>query len=151
MASRRASPASTMPAASCRWSSACKTACRRTIADLRFRSRMASDIAMFDAPALHGPLLAELEAAAAAVFRHGRFILGPEVAELETRLANYVGVRHCITCGSGTTALIMALMALGIGPGDEVILPAFTFAAPIEAVLLLGAIPVLADIEAGTH
>ncbi|HMB55780.1 MAG TPA: DegT/DnrJ/EryC1/StrS family aminotransferase [Arenimonas sp.] len=112
---------------------------------------MASDIAMFDAPALHGPLLAELEAAAAAVFRHGRFILGPEVAELETRLADYVGVRHCITCGSGTTALIMALMALGIGSGDEVILPAFTFAAPIEVVLLLGATPVLADIEAGTH
>lgn len=112
---------------------------------------MSSDIAMFDAAALHQPLLAELDAAMATVLRHGRFIQGPEVNELEERLADYVGLPYCITCASGTTALVMALMALGVGPGDEVILPALTFAAPIEAVLLLGAMPVLADIEPGTH
>lgn len=112
---------------------------------------MSSDIAMFDAAALHLPLREELEVALARVVGHGHFIQGPEVEELEARLAQYVGVPHCITCSSGTTALVMALMVLGVGPGDEIILPAFTFAAPLEAVLLLGATPVLADIEPGWH
>jgi UDP-2-acetamido-2-deoxy-ribo-hexuluronate aminotransferase len=112
---------------------------------------MPAEVAMFDAAAVHAPLQQELQAACERVLRHGRFILGPEVAQLESELAGAVGVEHCITCSSGTMALQMALMALGIGPGDEVILPTFTFAAPIEAVLLLGATPVLADIEPGTH
>lgn len=85
------------------------------------------------------------------VFEHGQFVMGPEVSELEERLAEDVGVFFAMTCSSGTTALQMALMALGIGPGDEVILPAFTFAAPLEAVLLLGARPMLADIDPITY
>ncbi|MES2877611.1 MAG: DegT/DnrJ/EryC1/StrS family aminotransferase [Pseudomonadota bacterium] len=85
------------------------------------------------------------------VFEHGQFIMGPEVIELEQRLAEDVGVSFAMTCSSGTTALQMALMAIGIGPGDEVILPAFTFAAPLEVVLLLGARPILADIDPITY
>lgn len=93
----------------------------------------------------------DVSARIARVFEHGQFVMGPEVSELERCLADDVGVGFAITCSSGTTALQMALMALGIGPGDEVILPAFTFAAPLEAVLLLGAKPVLADIDPITY
>ncbi|GAB3349023.1 DegT/DnrJ/EryC1/StrS family aminotransferase [Lysobacter tyrosinilyticus] len=110
---------------------------------------MSPELPFFDASALHAPLLQELQEAAARVHGHGRYIGGPEVAELEARLGDEVGA-HCVTCSSGTMALCMALMALGVGAGDEVIVPAYTFAAPVEAVLLLGAIPVLADIEADT-
>lgn len=86
----------------------------------------------------------------ARIFDHGQFIMGPEVAELEDRLAAEINVSHAISCSSGTTALQIALMALDVRPGDEVILPAFTFAAPLECVLLLGATPVLADIDPHT-
>lgn len=92
----------------------------------------------------------DIQAGISRVFEHGQFVMGPEVGELERRLAEDVGVSSAITCSSGTTALQMALMALGIGPGDEVVLPAFTFAAPLEVVLLLGAKPVLADIDPAT-
>lgn len=85
------------------------------------------------------------------VFEHGQFVMGPEVAELEARLAHDVGVDHAITCSSGTMSLQIALMALDLKPGDEVILPAFSFAAPLEVVLLLGAKAMLADIDAGTY
>jgi UDP-2-acetamido-2-deoxy-ribo-hexuluronate aminotransferase len=85
------------------------------------------------------------------VFEHGRFVMGPEVEELEARLAQDTGADHAVTCSSGTTALLMALMALDLGPGDEVILPAYTFAAPLEMVLLLGAKAVLADIDPCTY
>ncbi|WP_428699306.1 DegT/DnrJ/EryC1/StrS family aminotransferase [Stappia sp.] len=81
-----------------------------------------------------------------AVFDHGRFVMGPEIEELEGRLAEMVGVRHAIACASGTTALLMAMMALEIGPGDEVVVPAYTFAAPAECALLLGASPVFVDV-----
>lgn len=85
------------------------------------------------------------------VFEHGQFVMGPEVEELEARLEQDTGVGNAIACSSGTTALLMALMALDLAPGDEVILPAYTFAAPLEAVLLLGAKAVLADIDPGTY
>jgi UDP-2-acetamido-2-deoxy-ribo-hexuluronate aminotransferase len=84
------------------------------------------------------------------VLDHGQFILGPEVAELEGRLAAYTGARHCVTCASGTEALLIALMALEIKPGDEVITTPFTFAATAEMIVLLGAKPVFVDIELDT-
>jgi len=85
-----------------------------------------------------------------AVLKHGKYIMGPEVVELETKLANYVDVKHCITCSSGTDALLMPLMAWEIGPGDAVFTSPFTFIATAEVIRLLGATPVFVDIEADT-
>ena len=82
-----------------------------------------------------------------AVLDHGQYIMGPEVAELEERLARYTGSRHCITVASGTEALLISLMALGVGRGDEVITTPFTFIATAEAIVLLGATPVFVDID----
>ncbi|MGH6693362.1 MAG: DegT/DnrJ/EryC1/StrS family aminotransferase [Gammaproteobacteria bacterium] len=84
------------------------------------------------------------------VLDHGQFILGPEVAELEGRLARYAGTKHCVTCASGTEALLIALMALDNKPGDEVVTTPFTFAATAEMIVLLGAKPVFVDIEPDT-
>lgn len=85
------------------------------------------------------------------VLQHGQFILGPEVWELEGRLANYVGAKHCISVANGTDALQIAQMALGIGPGDEVITPGFTYIATAETVALLGAVPVYVDVDSRTY
>ncbi len=95
-------------------------------------------------------LQGEIDARIRRVLEHGQYILGPEVAELETRLAAYTGARHCVTVASGTEALLIALMALGIGPGDEVITTPFTFVATAEAIVLTGATPVFVDVEADT-
>lgn len=84
------------------------------------------------------------------VLAHGQYIMGPEVAELETRLQDYTGARYCITVASGTEALLISLMALGIGPGAEVITTPFTFIATAEVIVLLGATPVFADVEPDT-
>ena len=84
------------------------------------------------------------------VLDHGQYIMGPEVAELETKLAQYTGAKHCVTVASGTEALLIALMALGLRPGDEVITTPFTFAATAEMIVLLGGVPVFADIEPDT-
>lgn len=86
----------------------------------------------------------------AAVLDHGQYIMGPEVGELESQLAHYVGVKHAITCANGTDALQLALMAMGIGPGDAVIVPTFTFFASAEAVAFVGATPVFADVDPRT-
>ena len=92
----------------------------------------------------------EIDGAITRVLEHGQFIMGPEVAEMEQALAAYTGAKHCIAVASGTEAMLISLMALGIGPGDEVITPAFTFAATAEVVVLVGATPVLIDIEPHT-
>jgi dTDP-4-amino-4,6-dideoxygalactose transaminase len=84
------------------------------------------------------------------VLAHGQFILGPEVAELERELAAFTGVRHAIACSSGTDALLLALMAHEVGPGDAVFLPPFTFVATAEVVALLGATPVFVDSDPET-
>lgn len=84
------------------------------------------------------------------VLEHGQYIMGPEVVELETRLAEYTGAKYCITVASGTEALLISLMVLGIGPGDEVITTPFTFVATAEVIVLLGAKPVFVDIEPDT-
>ena len=86
----------------------------------------------------------------ARVLAHGHFILGPETLELEEKLAALTGAKHCITCASGTEALLIALMALDIKSGDEVITTPFTFVATAEMIVLLGAIPVFVDIERDT-
>jgi UDP-2-acetamido-2-deoxy-ribo-hexuluronate aminotransferase len=84
------------------------------------------------------------------VLEHGQYIMGPEVKELEEKLAAYSGAEHCITVASGTEALLISLMALDIGPGDEVITTPFTFVATAEVIALLGATPVYVDIEPDT-
>lgn len=85
------------------------------------------------------------------VMAHCRFIMGPEVEELESALAAFSGVKHCVSCASGTDALVMALMSTGVGPGDAVFTSPFTFIATAEAISLLGATPVFVDIDPDTH
>ncbi|CAM5188113.1 dTDP-4-amino-4,6-dideoxygalactose transaminase OS=Castellaniella defragrans OX=75697 GN=HNR28_002883 PE=3 SV=1 [Castellaniella defragrans] len=91
-----------------------------------------------------------LDANIAKVLAHGQYILGPEVAELETRLAAYVGAKHCISCANGTDALQIAQMALGVTTGDKVITPGFTYIATAETVAVLGAKPVYVDVDPKT-
>lgn len=92
-----------------------------------------------------------VDARIAAVLNHGQYVLGPEVSELEAKLAAYVGVKHCISASSGTDTLLMALMALDIKPGDEVITSPFTFIATGEMIALAGAKPVFVDIDPQTY
>lgn len=93
----------------------------------------------------------QIDAAIQRVLDHGQYILGPEVAELEGKLATYTGAQYCITVANGTDALQIALMALGVGPGHEVITPGFTYIATAETVALLRAKPVYVDIDARTY
>lgn len=103
-------------------------------------------LAFIDLKAQQERIRENIERAIRHVLDHGAFIMGPEVEKLEVRLAAFAGVRNAITCASGTDALLIALMAKGIGPGDAVICPAFTFTATPEAIALLGATPVFADV-----
>lgn len=96
-------------------------------------------------------LKAEIDSGIQRVLDHGHYILGPEVTELEEKLAAYTGAKYCITCANGTDALQIAQMALGIGLGDEVITPGFTYIATAETVALLGAKPVYVDIDPRTY
>jgi dTDP-4-amino-4,6-dideoxygalactose transaminase len=103
-------------------------------------------IPFIDVAAQRQRLGRKIDEAIARVLDHCQFIMGPEVRELETSLAAFCGARHAITCASGTDALVLVLMAKGVGPGDAVICPAFTFTATAEAVALVGATPVFADV-----
>jgi UDP-2-acetamido-2-deoxy-ribo-hexuluronate aminotransferase len=103
-----------------------------------------------DLKAQYAQLKPSIDARIQRVLDHGQYIMGPEVKELEDQLAAYTGAKHCITVSSGTEALLIALMALDLQPGDEVITTPFTFAATAEVIVLLGAVPVFVDIEADT-
>jgi len=107
-------------------------------------------IPFIDVAAQRHRLGARIDEAIARVTAHCQFILGPEVAVLEGELATFCGARHAISCASGTDALVLVLMAKGIGPGDAVICPSFTFCATAEVVALLGATPVFADVDEAT-
>jgi UDP-2-acetamido-2-deoxy-ribo-hexuluronate aminotransferase len=104
-----------------------------------------------DLKAQYAQLKTDIASRITTVLDHGQYILGPEVKELETQLAAYVGVKHCIGVANGTDALMLALMALGLKPGDEVITTAFTFIATGEMIALLGAVPVFVDIDPNTY
>jgi dTDP-4-amino-4,6-dideoxygalactose transaminase len=104
-------------------------------------------IPFIDVAAQRRRLGRSVDDAIARVLGHCQFILGPEVRTLEAELAAFCGARHAVSCASGTDALVMVLMALGVGPGDAVICPSFTFTATAEVAVLVGATPVFADVE----
>jgi UDP-2-acetamido-2-deoxy-ribo-hexuluronate aminotransferase len=104
-----------------------------------------------DLKAQQARLKEKIDAGIQNVLAHGKYILGPEVDELEEKLSEYTGASYCVTCANGTDALQIALMALGVGPGDEVITPAFSYIATAEATVLLGAKPVFVDIDPVTY
>jgi dTDP-4-amino-4,6-dideoxygalactose transaminase len=110
-------------------------------------ARPAPAIRFVDLQAQRARLGSRVDAAIAGVLAHGNYILGPEVAELEARLADWSGARHVVTCANGTDALKLALRARGIGSGDAVVVPAFTFVAAAEAVVIAGATPIFADVR----
>ena len=111
----------------------------------------APGIGFIDLAAQQDRIRPQLETNLHRVLHHGSYVMGPEMTELEQRLADYVGVSHCIAVSSGTDALLVALMALGIGPGDEVITTPFTFVATAEVIALLGAVPKFVDIDPRTY
>ena len=107
-------------------------------------------IPFIDLKTQYQALRPQIQARIDAVLEHGQYIMGPEVKELEDKLSAITGAKHCITCASGTEALLMSLMALGIGPGDEILTTPFTFVATAEVIVLLGAKPVFVDVEPDT-
>ena len=104
-------------------------------------------VALVDLAAQRARMGDRLDRAIRRVLEHGRFIMGPEVFELEARLADFCGAGHAIACASGTDALLLALLAWEVGPGDAVFVPGFTFAATAEVVALVGATPVFVDVD----
>jgi len=113
-------------------------------------SSASNAVPMLDVNRQNKPLLDEIRAAIAEVCASGAFVHGPACGEFEAAMADYCGTRHAVGCASGSDALLLALMAIGIEPGDEVIIPSFTFFATAGAVSRLGAVPVFADIQADT-
>jgi UDP-2-acetamido-2-deoxy-ribo-hexuluronate aminotransferase len=107
-------------------------------------------IEFIDLKAQYAALKDEIAVRMQKVLDHGQYIMGPEVRELETALEAHTGAKHCVTVSSGTEALLIALMALDLKPGDEVITTPFTFAATAETIVLLGGVPVWVDIEPDT-
>lgn len=113
-------------------------------------NKLNKNIQLIDLAAQQNLIYPELEKRIRSVLSHGKYIMGPEIAELEKVLADFSGVKHCISCSSGTDALLMALMAKNIGPGDAVFTTPFTFIATAETVSLLGGTPVFVDIDPKT-
>jgi dTDP-4-amino-4,6-dideoxygalactose transaminase len=107
-------------------------------------------IPLFDTKSPVAPLRAEIDARIASVLDGGAFILGPEVAAFESELASYLGAKHVVSVANGTDAITIALQALGVGPGDEVVVPSFTFYASAEAIPPTGAAPVFCDVDRDT-
>jgi UDP-2-acetamido-2-deoxy-ribo-hexuluronate aminotransferase len=107
-------------------------------------------IPFIDLKSQYAALKPDIQARINAVLEHGQYIMGPEVYELEEKLAAYTGAKHCVTVASGTEALLISLMALDIKPGDEIITTPFTFVATAEVMVILGAKPVFVDIEPDT-
>src|ERR1700675_3165017 len=107
-------------------------------------------IPFIDVDAQRRRLGGAIDGAVARVLGHCQFILGPEVRAFEAEWARFCGARHVVTCASGTDALVLALRARGIGPGDAVFCPSFTFCATAEVVALVGATPVFVDVDAAT-
>jgi len=93
---------------------------------------------------------AEIDKNIQSVLAHGNYIMGPEVIEIEKKLAAFCGAKYCISCANGTDALQLAMMAMGVGPGDAVFVPAFTFAATAEVIPMLGATPIFVDVNIDT-
>lgn len=111
---------------------------------------MNTKIEFIDLKAQYAALKASINNRIQRVLDHGQYIMGPEVKELEEKLAMYTGAKHCVTVASGTEALLMSLMALGVKPGDEIITTPFSFIATAEVIVLMGAKPVFVDIEPDT-
>lgn len=111
---------------------------------------MTTKIEFIDLKAQYAGLRESINARIQCVLDHGQYIMGPEVRELEQKLESYTGARHCITVASGTEALLISLMALGVKPGDEVITTPFTFVATAEVIALIGAVPVFVDVQLDT-
>jgi dTDP-4-amino-4,6-dideoxygalactose transaminase len=107
-------------------------------------------IELIDLEAQQRRIRGGIEVAIARVLDHGKYIMGPEVETLERQLADFCGARNAIGCASGTDALLIAMMAKGVGPGDAVVCPAFTYTATAETVVLLGATPVFVDVKRDT-
>ena len=111
---------------------------------------MTDKIEFIDLKAQYAQLKTRIDARMAKVLNHGQYIMGPEVRELEEALEVHTGASHCVTVASGTEALLISLMAIGVKPGDEVITTPFTFVATAEVIALLGAVPVFVDVESDT-
>jgi dTDP-4-amino-4,6-dideoxygalactose transaminase len=117
----------------------------------RVRENETQPVPLFDLKRQQARLRHDIDRRIAKVLDHGQFILGPEVGELEAELAAFAGVRHAIGVSSGRDALIMALMAHGIGRGDAVLVPAFTFSATAAVILSVGATPIFVDVSAADY
>src|SRR5918995_5435579 len=107
-------------------------------------------VPLFDTRTPLAPLREALHAKAAEVLDAGRYILGPEVAAFEQELASHLGAPHAIGVANGTDALVIALRAMGVGPGDDVVVPSFTFYASAEAIAVIGANPIFCDVDPRT-
>ena len=108
-------------------------------------------IPLFDTATLQAPLRETINKRIGEVIERGAFILGPEVQAFEREFADYLGVRHVVGVGNGTDAITIALRALGVHPGDEVVVPSFTFYATAEAAVTAGARPVFCDVDPDTR